>query len=179
MVHAGHLIDREQLLFVSQASDDDIEQYTRGECHVFAVALHRMFGWQMLACLDYGDPFWVDPSDPDNFISSVNHVYAIDSDGNAWDVMGVRKYGDVRAEVESWCSISDYVSEELYSELDLAMYVGEWGEDASGDPIDRPLDAFTEACVQEATETALRIFSGNPAFEEARAKTPKMSRFQP
>ena len=178
MVHAGQLIDKAQLLFVSQASDDDIEQYTSGECHVFAVVLHRMLGWQMLACLDYGETYWADPSDPDNFISSVNHIFAIDPEGNAWDVMGARKYEDIRAEVESWCSISDYVSEELCSELDLAMYVGEWGEDESGDPIDRPLHAFTEADVQEATEKALRIFSGHPVFEAARARVnlgmPKM-----
>lgn len=169
MPHAGHLVDREQLLFISHATDEDIEQYTSGECHVFAVALHRMLGWQMCAVLDYGEPYWEDPVDPDNFIPAVCHVFAVDPDGRAWDVMGIRKREGIREEVESWCSISDYVSEEICSELDLAMYVGEWGEDESGDPIERPLHAFTEADVQEATEKALRIFSGHPAFEAARA----------
>jgi hypothetical protein len=170
MTHAGQFIDTDQLLFVSQATGDDIEQYTRGECHVFAVALHRILGWQMLAVLDYGEMYWEDPEDPDNFIPAVCHIFAVDPDGHAWDVMGVRKYEDVRDEVESWCSIFEYVSEEICSELDLAMYVGEWGEDADGDPVDRPLHAFSEADVQEAIEKALRIFSGHPVFENAKAR---------
>jgi hypothetical protein len=170
MPHAGHLVDRAQLLFVSQATDDDIEQYTSGECHVFAVALHRMLGWQMCAVLDYGEPYWEDPVDPDNFIPAVCHIFVVDPDGHAWDVMGIRKREDIRDETESWCSISDPVEEDLFSELDLAVYVGVWGEDADGDPVDRPLHAFSAEDVQEATEKALRIFAGHPAFEEARAK---------
>lgn len=164
MIHAGDLVDQDRLHFVSRATEDDLEQYTAGECHVFAVALHRHFGWPMLAVLDYGEPYWENPEDPDDFIPAACHVFAVDPDGQAWDVMGIRKSEDVREEVESWCSISAYVAEHLSLEDELAPYVGEWGEDEDGNLIDRPLQAYTEADVQEALEKAFRVFAGHPAF---------------
>ncbi|HRJ02345.1 MAG TPA: hypothetical protein PKV67_16480 [Hyphomonas sp.] len=160
------MIDLKTLIFISKANDHDIDQYTTGECHVFAVALHRRFGWPMLAVLDYGEPYWENSEDPEDFIPAVCHVFAIDPDGQAWDVMGIRKREDVREEVESWCSISDYVTEHLSIEDELAPYVGEWGEDGEGNLIDQPLHAFTEKDVEEATEKAFRIFAGHPVFEE-------------
>lgn len=166
MNNAENLVDTDHFVFVSQATEDDIDQYTTGECHVFAVALHRRFGWPMMTVLDYGEPYWENPEDSEDFIPAVCHVFAIDPDGHAWDVMGVRKREDVREEVESWCSISDYVAEYLSVEDELAPYVGVWGEDEEGNLIDRPLHAFTEKDVEEATEKAFRIFARHPVFEE-------------
>ena len=166
MNNAENLVDTDHFVFVSQATEDDIDQYTTGECHVFAVALHRRFGWPMMTVLDYGEPYWENPEDSEDFIPAVCHVFAIDPDGHAWDVMCVRKREDVREEVESWCSISDYVAEYLSVEDELAPYVGAWGEDEEGNLIDRPLHAFTEKDVEEATEKAFRIFAGHPMFEE-------------
>lgn len=179
VIHAGHLIDKDRLLFASNATDADIEQYTSGECHVFAVALHRLFGWPMCAVLDNGELYWEDPEYTDNFIRSAVHVFATDPAGNAWDVMGVRKREDICEEVDTWARVLYPMLEDLFSELDLATYVGEWGEDVYGDPIDRPLDSYTEEDVQEASEKALRIFAGHPVFEAAKGASPRMSALQP
>lgn len=168
------MIDLKTLIFVSKANDHDIEQYTTGECHVFAVALHRLFGWPMMAVLDYGEPYWENPEDPYDFIPAVCHVFAIDPDGQAWDVMGIRKPEDIREEMESWCSISAYVAEHMSTEDELAPYVGMWGKDSEGNLIDRPLHAFTEKDVEEATEKAFRIFGGHPVFEKGVGKARKI-----
>lgn len=149
----------------SRADEDDIDQYTTGECHVLAVSLHRRFGWPLLLVLDHGEPYWADPDDPDNTIPSVCHVYALDPQGRAWDVRGVRPAGNVREDVGDWCHVLDYGEEILGKEDDLRCYVGYWAEE--GDPIDRPLHDYSQADLDEAWQVACRIFGGHPDFRSA------------
>src|SRR5690606_2173043 len=122
-------------------------------CHVFAVALHRIFGWQIHLVLDQDDRFWEDPADADNWIPSVVHAYALDPEGNAWDVAGSRPSGEILYETCTWANIGTYDSDCLRSEEELRTYVGFWADDGE-EPIDRPLCEYGEADVTDAIETA-------------------------
>lgn len=132
----------------SAADEDDIRLYSQEFCHVMATALHRMFHCRMLVVLDSDEIYWQDDADPDNFVPSVVHVYALDGQGSAWDVLGVRPQEDVREDVCGRWRILQYDSDEIRGEGELSVYVGD----------DRPLASFTEEDVLEAQECARRIF---------------------
>lgn len=112
----------------STAPEDIREQYSQGECHILAVALHRRFGWSLHVVLDAEQTYWQDPDDPDNSIASVVHCYAVDEDGYAWDIHGVRPEADIRREVSTAYGIGQYDSDRVFNEMQLATYVGCWAE---------------------------------------------------
>lgn len=146
----------------STAPDDLREQYSHGECHVLAVAMHRQFGWPIHVVLDAAELYWEDPDDPDNVIPSVVHCYAVDPDGNAWDIHGVRPESSIRREASMTYAIGDYDSHLVETEEELATYVGCWvakadpndDDEPEPDPIDRPLHEYTDDDVEEAWTAA-------------------------
>lgn len=150
-------------LVESSATEAEIDEYSTGSCHILAVALHRKLGWNFELRLDNGDPYWVDEEDGDNFLGSVIHVYALDQDMRAWDVRGVRPYGEITREIEDAHYPMEQGSDELRSEQELASYVGCWSQEGE-EPIDRPLNDYTEEEVEKAWELAKRIFASIPEF---------------
>jgi len=139
----------------SDATKEEIALYTQGLCHVFAIALHRRFGWRVQLVLDQAERYWEDPADADNYIPSVVHALAIDEHGNAWDVRGVRAMRAIRKELQSWVYVVEYDTEELRDESELSTYVGCWADDGE-EPIDRPLDEYSEEDVIAAEVIAVR-----------------------
>lgn len=153
-------------LVASEADDDEIDAYTTGMCHIFAAALNRNLGWQLLVVVDQGEIYWENPADECDYIPSVVHVYALDEDGRAWDIKGVRSYSDIKDDVESWCHVQCFDTDFCNSEDDLRRYVGYWSDE--GEPIDRPLESYTVQDIDEAWEVAERALANIPAFSRAR-----------
>ncbi len=141
----------------SAADEDLLTQYSEGKCHVLALALHRHLGWEMVLVIDNNAPYWEDAEDPDNFIASVVHAYAVDREHRAWDIHGCRPAEDMVRETQERFCVFALDTDWLCSEGELTSYVGEWGEP---EIIDRPLAAFVEADVAEAWIHAQRVFKG-------------------
>lgn len=148
----------ENLTFASVADEGDIEYYTTGSCHWLALALHRQLGWQMLVVADYSETYWQDPNDEGASLPSIVHVYAVSPEGEAWDIFGSRNLATVRDEAEERWHVGSYGYLIAANETALSEYVGCWGEDSDGDPIDRPLPEYSETDIVAATEIAARLF---------------------
>lgn len=146
----------------SKASRAEMELYSSGECHVLAAAFCRKAGWPILLVLDMAERWWEDPSDPDNFIPSVVHAYALDPDGYAWDIAGRRPTGDVPSDAHARFQVMEYGSDELRSEGELRAYVGCWGEE--GEDIERPLWDYADDDIEAAWEAACRALGHLPGF---------------
>lgn len=150
----------------SSADFAQTETYRHRLCHVFAVALHRRFGWAIHLVLDQSEPFWTDPRDSDNYIPAVIHVYAVDPQGNAWDVSGVRALNTIAEDLAQWTTIGEHDSDDVIAESGLRSYVGSWSDDddEQDEPIDRPLSDYADADVVEADGVAMRVLSALPGF---------------
>lgn len=141
---------------LGQPTDGEKELYLCGSCHVFAAALHRAFGWPFLVMTDPDLAWWTDPTDADNFIPAVVHVYALDPNGEAWDILGHRPAGSVVAELSARHPDVERFDEDVVCQLtELGMYVDGLG----GEDIDRPLHRIEHSDVDTALETALRLYS--------------------
>ena len=147
----------------------DADAYCEGRCHELAVALHRLFGWELLLVTDPNDPYWQDPEDDDNFIPSVVHVYAVDPAGNAWDAFGVRPADHARSDCEERFVIKGVDTDWLRHEDELQTYVGEWGDP---DIIDRPLFAYTDLDIDRAWADAQRFLAHVPGWPLAPSMGP-------
>jgi hypothetical protein len=160
-------------LQASTADEADIQLYTEGSCHALAVALHRNLGFGFLVVTDPDNPYWEDEADGDNAIPSVTHVLAVDADGNAWDVLGVRPAAAVREEIlDRHPDVRSIDSDEFQAERGLSTYVDGMGDGECGDEVDRPLHAISDADVAEAWECALRVLADVPGFQASRGPAP-------
>lgn len=151
----------------SAASPDQVELYTQGMCHVFAVALHRAFGWSIHLVLDQAETWWEDSRDPDNRIPAVVHAYALDPAGNAWDILGSRPLGEAQEELSDWVHVREYDSETVHDEKGLAHWCGCWQDEDDGSEVDRPLSGYDETDVEEAISAAFGTLSGIDGFPSA------------
>ena len=143
------------------ASEGQIAEYSEGFCHVFAIALHKEFGWSMLVVTDDNEVWWEDEDDPDNFIPAVNHVYAVDANGLAWDIAGCRQEGDVAAEVAERFGVMETSQDECRGLGEMVMYVDGLSDD---DDIERPLFSYSQADVDRALAVAKQVLSCLPGF---------------
>lgn len=142
----------------SEASDGEVSLYTKGFCHVFALALHRRLGGHLLVITDEAEPYWQDPADADNCIATVVHVYAVDPRGNAWDIRGVRPAEKIPSEIARYHPDTQQYSSDENSEEELRRtYVGCDVKD--DEVIDRPLCEFEESDVLEADKIATRALA--------------------
>lgn len=150
---------------LSDASEAEIDNFTTGSCHVFALAIHELTGWKMLVILDDGEPHWTDPDDEDNYIASVCHVFCIDDDEIAWDIRGRRPLADVQNEMENWLHIQSYSDDKLSSAAELIeIYV----DDDNDLEVDRPLAPYTDVELADAKVIAQRLlhqFNTAPEFK--------------
>ena len=141
---------------MSGPNDGERELYLRGSCHVMATALHRAFGWSFLVVTDADELYWVDPTDPDNFIPAVVHVYATTPDGLAWDVLGSRPVDEVISElVERHPDVAHFATDEVATFEGLATYVDGMGQA----DVDRPLHSIEDEDVAAALEIALQLYA--------------------
>jgi hypothetical protein len=144
----------------SLATDDDVRAYTSGDSHTLAVALHRRFGWKLMVITDSRDPFWVDPGDPSNTIPAVVHVYALDGNGDAWDIRGKRPRVAIRDDMYELFNVQDFEEDECADEDDLSFFVGVWSD--TGEPVVRPLPAYTEEDLVAAETVIVRVYPNVP-----------------
>lgn len=154
-------------MIVSRATDDDIEAYTQGQCHVLAVALHRQLGWQIEVVRQENEIWWQDEADPDNYIPAVVHAYAVDGQGQAWDIRGVRAEDAIHEEIAALFGEREVSCDTCRGEGELATYVGSTlieNEEGDEEEVELPLDAYTDADVEEAWQMALKTLGGLPGF---------------
>lgn len=144
----------------SLATEDDVNAYTSGDSHTLAVALHRRFGWNLLVVTDSRDPVWIDPDNAGNVIPSVVHVYAVDSNGDAWDIRGKRPRSGIRDDMYEIFNVQDFEEDVCTDEDDLSFYVGVWSD--TGDPVVRPLSSYTDDDLVAAETVIVRIYPNVP-----------------
>ena len=147
----------------SQATPEECVEYSEGSCHYLALALHQKLGWEMSVQIDQAEHFWEDEADGDNYLPAVLHVYAIDPNGQAWDIHGRRPQDEIREDIEARFSPMEPDSDDCRSEGELRCYVGEWA-DAGEDPIERPLHTYTQEDLDRAWQVAVRVFDGMAGF---------------
>lgn len=152
-----------------EADEGTAARYSGGMCHVFAVALHRRFGWTFHVVLDQSERFWEDPDDSDNWIPAAVHVYAVDGSGTAWDVHGARPLAEVEGEACGRWNIGEYDWDEGRDEGFLSHYV--CGEDDSFG-IDRPLPSYGQADVDEADRVAAEALRAVPGYPSVAGSRP-------
>lgn len=140
-------------------SEEALEQFTTGECHVLALALHRAYGLKIMAVVDYSEPYSSivdDNGDKGEDIPSVIHVYAVDAAGMAWDIRGARPadrkaiMADITEAFPDLCHCEGNLSTEDWSEDDVARH-------SAND--DMPLFHYGEADIGKA----LGIFNASLA----------------
>jgi hypothetical protein len=129
-------------------------RYLSGRCHLFALALHRAYGWQMLALLDKSERYAAG-------VFAVNHVYALDTKGGAWDALGRHSAKEVRA---NWMH-REFPQQKpgcvaINDEDDLRAYV-----EATATGWSRPLSWYNDAQVARAWSTA-RLLLGHVLPEQ-------------
>lgn len=146
------------LTVAAAPTESDQQLYLEGSCHLFALALHRMHGFGLLVFSDLGEVYWEDPEDPDNTIPAVLHVYAVDGDGVAWDVLGGRPREKIVEEMRDrhW-NLDIPEEDDIASEASLMTYVDHADADDPEGSVDRPLHSIRPEDVAEATADVSRI----------------------
>ncbi len=123
---------------------DIIQQYTEGECHVFAVALSRLLPGAQLFIVHSSEIY--DETD-DSEINGIIHVFAAHED-KLIDVRGIIEMNQLTSYIlDHFREMYGYTS--YCSEANLNDYCG------YKDGLDRPLYEFTQQDVIEATEIIL------------------------
>lgn len=119
---------------------ENAQEYMTGECHVFAVAVHRALGYPFVLLVDEADAYA--PGVP-----AVHHVYCDDGHGHLVDTRGAHDRTDVLAQWEATEHGEPSVLE-LDSEAELDKFCGEgWNV---------PLTSYSEQDVAAASEFATR-----------------------
>ena len=117
--------------------------YMAGQCHVFAIALHRRLGFEFLVLLDQNECYR-------GGVAAVHHVYAVDADGWAYDFLGRHSAEEVTAQ---WLfpetAMSRPAVEDVATERGLQKYV-----EKTRDGWDRPLAFYGPEDVRDALDAA-------------------------
>lgn len=135
-------------------SDAEIAYYTRGSCHVLAIALERRFSNGFVLVTDPEETYREGDDETDD-VPAVLHVYALDGDGVAWDALGPRPVEAIEAHVRELFPDARQVSLDRLPDVEALMaYVDR------DDLADLPLHPVDEADVFEATECLERLLAG-------------------
>jgi hypothetical protein len=143
---------------------DLAEQYTRGECHLFAVAAldalagaAEPLGFRVIT--DPEEPFWVSDTDPDDQVDAVVHVYAVlrGPDGDvAVDVFGQRPLDEAVSECAARFGVA-HPSWEDYPDLEALRDLIE--EEADPEKAERcPLWPISRDGIEEARRHIMVLF---------------------
>lgn len=119
----------------------DEPDYLSGRCHVFAVALHRAYGFAFVVLTDKRERY-------KGGIPAVHHIYAVDDKGNAYDCGGVHKTAEI---ISQWLHVDTGSWHRpgvvrIATERGLQKYIS--------DDWNRPLDSYTDADVRAALVVA-------------------------
>lgn len=151
----------------NMSEPNNIDRYMNGECHVFATALHRELGFSYLILVDeselYGD-----------FIPAINHVYAVDGEGNAYDATGRH---DVEEVIEGWFDNNVRYQpniDEIDSEYDLQKYI-----EKTADGFQKPLSRYDDNDVSIALDLARDVLRGLLVFPSQGAQASEVSEVFP
>lgn len=148
----------------SRATPADINEYSNGECHVLALAMHRKLGWPLLVMCEEGRPFWQDPQNPGRAVPVVRHVYALSPDGLAWDIRGSMRQEDIPEDMQENFGVRS-AAVLVEKEAGMALYVDGMGKRYQG--WQRPLMAFTKEDIDLSWGVAIDLLSGLPGFGSA------------
>lgn len=154
------------LKMLGEPTEGEIELYTEGSCHVFAIAMCQLHGLTPVVVLDDEGQHYEsrnpDDDEEDCYHHDVIHVYAEDPKTNqVYDIRGMREYVEIYKEIESLfssCTLSHIDDCRSVQEL-LLHYV-----DASDDRNTAPLHFVSQKDVDEAKEVAIRLF-GRPELK--------------
>lgn len=134
----------------------EIEFYSQGSCHVFALAAASLWPQSFekyLAILNPDEASWINPADPDDIIEVVVHVYAVfrtPAGPVALDIFGLRPEAQARKEAGERYAVGPCASEEELSEFLLrSCYID---RDEADDPASgfRPLHEVEDQHLAEA-----------------------------
>lgn len=141
------------------ATLDDIETYTQGACHIFALALHRHLGAELVVVTD---PKRTMAAAPDGRrVARVLHVFA--TIGTlAYDVASEIRTRDVAGVSRLVCRARKVEVRHLRGEADLSAFIKRSPDDA-----ERPLRSYTEDDIEKAWAVAMRVLP--PALLVAKA----------
>lgn len=123
-------------LFTIMEKEGIVEFYMTGGCGIFAIALHKVFGYAIGSLLDDENTEYYDEDEEP--IASVVHVFAHDGD-KIIDAKGVRSIEKVKADY--W---------DVEGRIDWEVSEREIREEYSGE--DRPLYPVLDSEIQEAVE---------------------------
>jgi hypothetical protein len=117
-------------------------QQMAGLCHVFAIALHRAFGFKFLILTDKNEMY-------KGGVPAVHHVYAVDNQGNAYDFNGKHPASNI---TQQWLHIERGSWHrpgvvQVSTEKGLSKFVS--------DDWDKPLDSYTNQDVKNALDVAM------------------------
>lgn len=153
---------------LDKATEDEIEIYTHGSCHVFAIALCQLYGFRPVIVMDEDGRNYesaetdkdLDDEDDGIFQHNVIHVYAEDpKTDKLYDIQGIRDNKDIYQEVEDlFCSCT--LSHIDYGQTikDLDHYIDN-GNDTG------PLHPVSQEEINDARVIAIRLF-GEPEPEK-------------
>jgi len=114
--------------------------YMAGKCHVYAIALHRTYGYRFLVLIDRSERY-------KGGIPAVHHIYAVDTDGHAYDCRGRHDATEI---VAQW----RHLEPGQWHRPDVLRIDTERGlRRFISDDWNKPLDSYTEADVQAAMAT--------------------------
>lgn len=150
---------------LNEATDDEIETYTHGSCHVFAIALCQLYGFRPVMAMDDNGRNYescetdddVDDDENYNFQHDVIHVYAEDpKTQKLYDIQGVRDNKEVYKEIEDlFCSCT-------LSHIDYGQDLKELEHYIDNGNDTGPLHPVSQEEIDEAKAIAIRLF-GEPS----------------
>jgi hypothetical protein len=159
---------------------DLAERYTRGECHLFAIAALDLFaaeaaplGFRVVT--DPEEPFWNSETDPDDEIASVVHVYAVLRGPRgevAVDVYGVRPLAEAVAECAERFGTRAPGFED-YPDLEALRDLIEDDDDPDGADR-RPLWPISMTQVEEARRDVLTVLAPAGAPQPTSVPSPTL-----
>lgn len=144
-----------------EPTNEERIRYTSGSCHVFAIAMKRLYGARLVAVTDSFEPCWIDDADPDNCIPAVTHVYAAIGD-TAFDVSGACPLEDIELDCRERFDAKATGTEEFRTEDELRAYVRDADPDRGEVNDFLPLAPYSVEDIREAEDVARRIYGAAP-----------------
>lgn len=131
------------------ATLNEIQTYTQGACHIFALALHRRLGAHLVVVTDPKRTMAVAPDGRP--VDHVLHVFA--AIGTlAYDVASEIRTRDIAAISRLVCRARKVEVRKLCGEKELAGFIERFPGDT-----ERPLRAYTDADIEQAWTIAQRV----------------------
>ena len=139
-------------------SKEIFQKYTEGNCHILALALHRLYGWDLALVMDASEDILLDTGELSN---TIIHVYAIDRENNLYDIRGKLESDDAiinTIDLDLILHTDDLIVEYCESEDLLQDFVSDSG----------PLISYTDEDLEEAMEIAKNLVENSYSYHFTR-----------